>query len=307
MISEAIEPQRWPASRWWTLIGLVLAAQFGLIFWLGKPHVAARPPADSAPSLELSGPGAATVVALTDPSLLASLRREGFFGSSGAGATGVSDPADPSSKGAAQLLALTDPTLLALPHREGFSGAAWLFFSPQHLDSAEWSQAQRWLELGEGQFGSEFKDFMATNQFEALPSLQEQEVDLKFPAFEQPELLPVRSRLWLAGGLAERRLLVSPDLPPWPSREVLTNSVVTLWVDANGLPVSAPTLLPPGSGSADADQRALQEARQARFEPLRIFDPTDLMAGLAWGQLIFEWRTLPLPATNNAAEPNPPK
>jgi hypothetical protein len=107
--------------------------------------------------------------------------------------------------------------------------------------------------------------------------------------------------------LAERRLLASPDLPPWPSREVLTNSVVTLWVDANGQPVSAPTLFPPGSGSADADQCALQEARRARFEPLNTADPTDPMAGLTWGQLIFEWRTLPLPATNNAAEPNAPK
>ena len=87
---------------------------------------------------------------------------------------------------------------------------------------------------------------------------------------------------------------------------MLTNSVVTLWVSASGRPASAATLLA-GSGSVDADQRALQEARQARFERLNVADPTDPMAGLAWGQLIFEWRTLPLPATNNSPEPNLPK
>ena len=310
MISPAMEPQGWSTNRWWALIALVLAAQFALILWLGKPHPSASSRADFAPTLELTGPGAAQVVSLTDPSLLPLLRREGFFASPGSGAPPLLDPTEPSSG----VLALTDPTLLALPHREGFSGPAWLVFSPQEvlqkqmailqdLDSFEWSEAARWLELGEGQLGSEFRNFMATNQLDALPALHQQEVELKLPAFEQAELLPAHSRVWLAGGLAGRHWLAPPDLPPWPSREVLTNTVVTLLVSAAGQPVSAPTLVVPGSGSADADQRALREARQARFEPLQLADPTDPTAGLAWGQLIFEWRTLPLPATNNPAEP----
>lgn len=307
MMSESSSPQRWPASRWWTLIGVVLGAQLVLIFWLGKPHIIPPPRADSVPTLHLTGPGAASVLALTDPTLVSVLSSEGFFGPLGSDSTGVLGLTDPKSAAAAEVLALTDPTLFALPHVQGFSGAAWLIFSPTNFNSFAWADTPRYLDLGERQLGSEFKDFMATNQFEALSSLRQQELELKMPTFEQQELLPSHSRVLLAGDLANRHLVATPDLPAWPGREVLTNSVVTLLVNADGLPVSAPTLLPPGSGSPEADDRALDVARHARFNSLKVADPTQPMAGLAWGHLIFEWRTVPLSLTNPPIQSAPSK
>lgn len=287
MISEAIEPQRWSAARWWALVGLVLVTQFGLIFWLGKPHSVAPARTDSVPVLELSCGAGSGVDHWTW--------------------NGSVDPASAlSNLTPAQVMALADPTLLALPHWEGFSGPAWLIFTNQAFPSFEWSEASRWLELGEEQLGSGFKDFMATNQFDALPSLEQQKLALSLPAFEQAELPPAHSRLWLAGGLAGRRLLLSPDLPPWPSAEILTNTVVQLLVAADGTPVST-SLLKTRVAPNQADDYALREARKIRFEPINVADPSDPMAGLTWGQLVFEWHTLPLPPTNNAARPPSPK
>ena len=70
----------------------------------------------------------------------------------------------------------------------------------------------------------------------------------------------------LEGDLAQRRLLAPLDLRSWTSRDILTNSVVRLLVDAEGLPLSV-TLLS-GSGAQEADQHALDQAKAARFEPL---------------------------------------
>ena len=230
MISEAIEPRRWPATRWWTLIGSVLAGQVWLIFWLGKPHPDAPPPRGTAPQMELANSSAAQVLAQTDPGLLALLQRQGFSGS-------------PDS-GRACVLALRDPTLFALPHQEGFSGPAWLNAISPDFQSLVWSQTPRWLELGQGWVGSELRQFMATNQFDALRSLEQQELALKLPAHEQAELPPAQSRLRLAGGLSGRRLLGAPDLPSWPSGEMLTNSIVQLVVAADGAPVRPPCSRP---------------------------------------------------------------
>jgi len=59
-----------------------------------------------------------------------------------------------------------------------------------------------------------------------------------------------------------------------------------------------------GSGSPEADQHALQQAKTARFEPLsrNPAGPTpDPATQLSWGRLIFLWHTLPLPPTNTPA------
>lgn len=153
--------------------------------------------------------------------------------------------------------------------------------------------------------GVDFENFIATNQPQGLPTIAQPELTLKLPAVEESSPLPDRSRLHLEGALAGRRLLVSPELPSWPSAEILTNSVVQVLVDLDGNPYTA-TLLAK-SGSAEADQHAVREARHARFEPLSLADPAKPLAGLAWGQLIFEWHTLALPATNSTAESLPAK
>ena len=72
-------------------------------------------------------------------------------------------------------------------------------------------------------------------------------------------LLQDQSVLQLEDGLAQRRLLTPLQLKPWSNPDILTNSVVQVVVDAEGRPVSL-TLLS-GSGSAAADQYALEQAK----------------------------------------------
>ena len=79
--------------------------------------------------------------------------------------------------------------------------------------------------------------------------------------------------------------------------DVIAPSKVQVLVDEAGAVVSA-VLLPPDNraGAAaqydPADQRALELARAARFAP---------SSRLTVGQMIFNWRTVPPPATNAPA------
>jgi TonB family protein len=100
----------------------------------------------------------------------------------------------------------------------------------------------------------------------------------------------------VTGGLSDRRLLNQPaSLPSWPASDLLLNSEVQVWVDADGL-VLSPALLLPGSGSKEADHLALKLARAARFDPV-----ARTAARLTSGVLVFEWHTVPqtnaVPAT----------
>lgn len=281
MTGQTVEPQPWSTTRWGTLIGLVLATQLGLIFWLGRPQRVSPSVPELAPTLQLTEPRAAQVLALNDPTLFTLLPH------------------------AAQILALNDPTLFALPHREGFSGPAWLILPARDFRPFIWSEAPRWLDVVEGQLGSDFKAFMATNALESLPSFERPDLQLKVPEQAVSGSLPDHSTLRLMGALAARRLLMTPTLPSWPSAVMLTNSLVQLMVGADGKPISA-TLLAK-SGSSEADQHALRAARDARFAPLDTNDPTSPQAGISWGQLIFEWHSLPLTATNHPAQTGPLK
>lgn len=114
--------------------------------------------------------------------------------------------------------------------------------------------------------------------------------------------LPQKSSLRIEGGLAGRRLLTALDLPAWPARtnsaaelDMLTNSVIQAVVDSEGKPVSVTLLIPSGSGLQAADEYALAQARNFRFEPLPQADGQSdaphSLAGLTWGTLIFEWCT----------------
>ena len=101
----------------------------------------------------------------------------------------------------------------------------------------------------------------------------------------------------ITGSLAERALLTPVVLSSQTNSDLLTNSVVQMVVDSEGKPVSL-TLLS-GSGSPNADRQALEQARAARFNSVeRGLKPGATAQGLAWGQLIFEWNTLPVPPTN---------
>ena len=86
-------------------------------------------------------------------------------------------------------------------------------------------------------------------------------------------------------------------LTNWPAADVIAPSKVQVLVTPAGQVFSA-VLLPPDHGLETdphddrADQMALTLARSARFAP----------AGHAtFGQMIFNWQTVPLPTTNTPA------
>jgi TonB family protein len=183
-----------------------------------------------------------------------------------------------------QLWALNDPTLLALPNPHAFSGMAWLKFAPPPARPLEWTEPIEWLEPQFEKTAAAFRKFMATNQVE--PEQTSYRIQ---PQLLLPECIPLNVRTqsgWrIEGELAEWQLLTSIILPSWPAAAILTNTLVQIVVDAAGKPFSA-TLLPPGSGSAEADQHALDVAQRLRFKS------ASERGGLTWGTLVFEWNTV---------------
>ncbi len=184
---------------------------------------------------------------------------------------------------------LDDPTLFALPHLNGFAGAAWLPRPQIEFAPFRWTEPPRLLALSGDQLGASFQQQLALKDFPRL------EVEILPPS--EPTSLPPLDRTFitarrsvpsLGGELTHRRWLNAPTtLPSWPAADLLTNSVVQVWVDANGQILSTALLLP-GSGSKEADQLAIKLARNARFAPL----PGN-RAKLTPGTLIFEWHTVP--------------
>jgi TonB family protein len=100
------------------------------------------------------------------------------------------------------------------------------------------------------------------------------------------------STLQITGDLAQRRLLAEINLPSLPGNDVLRPGKVQALVDAAGSVISVALL--ESSGLELADSNALATARSARFAPA---------SRLTVGQMIFNWRTVPPPATNAPASP----
>jgi hypothetical protein len=206
----------------------------------------------------------------------------------------------------AELFTLSDPTLFALPHASGFSGAGWMRISRMELEPFQWSEPPRWLQLPAEQLGAAFSLFMQTNEFaHYLPELKSSP-QLTSPTAPPATAIPVgKSILLVEGELAGRKLLNAPALPEWPAVELLTGSIVQVLVDEAGTVIST-VLLPPGSGSRDADQSALTRARSARFAPLHSQLEDTVKPSNRWtrGRMIFQWFTIP-PARTNAPSVNP--
>jgi hypothetical protein len=200
-------------------------------------------------------------------------------------------------------LSLSDPTLFTLPHRKGFAGAAWLQIPPVPFHAFEWTEPPRWLAMPVDQPGAQLARLLETNGFASFQLELNPAPELTVPELEPEPALAARSELRLEGGLAQRRLLNVMELPSLPGSDLLTNSVVQVLADRAGDTVSV-TLLPPGSGSKEADQRALELAKAARFEPLPrdgAGGSANPAAGLSWGRMIFQWHTVPLAETNAPA------
>jgi TonB family protein len=202
----------------------------------------------------------------------------------------------------ADLLTLSDPTLFALPHRQGFSGLAWLQIPSQDFRAFQWSEDPRWLQLVVRRLGASLDRASESDAPNSVPRLARPAPRLAVGETLPPPAAPGPSMLRLEGDLAARRLIAPIDLPSWSSSDLLTNSVVQVIVDTEGRVASVPILLPPGSGDKEADDYALRQAKDARFEPVTPTGPSrrrDPMPRLTWGLMVFEWHTLPKPLTKS--------
>jgi len=191
---------------------------------------------------------------------------------------------------AGEWLALNDPTLFALPHQRDFASVVWLPLRTNEPPSFRWTEPPRWLPLSADGLGQAFNQFMQTSHFAGL------ELQLKSPVKPSAPASPVESApdqtstLQIQDNLAQRRLPDPVNLPSWPYADVLAPSVVQAVVDAAGNVVSTVLLSP--SGYDAADQHALELARAMRFIP---------SAQLTVGSMIFNWHSVPPPATNSPA------
>jgi TonB family protein len=202
----------------------------------------------------------------------------------------------------ADSLALRDPTLFVLPHPQALSAPAWLKAPQPEARAIKWPEPVNRTAPAIDQLGAALNRLVGTNDLIPLLPLARPEPRLVLPEFASQPVWTEQSAVRLEGALAQRRLITPLVLRSWSSRDILTNTVVQLIVDAEGVPRSA-TLLA-GSGSQEADQHALNQAKTVRFEPLSR-NPGSLTpaptAPLIWGRMVFLWHTLPLPPTNAPA------
>jgi hypothetical protein len=202
--------------------------------------------------------------------------------------------------GVEEILALNDPTLFLLPHREGFSGEAWLKTSRLEFQSVDWSERPRLLTWTGRPPGEDFGNSIQSNALTGFQPFTIPEPELE-PEYSAAEPISTNSTFRLEGALKNRRLLTPFTLRSWPNKDLLANSVVQVQVDARGDIFSAVLLAPPASQRSDADLLALELATHARFEPVQPAGPGRIKSSapeLTAGTIIFEWQTLPLPATN---------
>jgi hypothetical protein len=199
---------------------------------------------------------------------------------------------------ASELMALWDPTLFALPHRQGFSALVWNVRQPAETSAAPQAEPIEYLDFSDQGLGAIFNQFIATNRFEPPSPAVEPAPDLGMPNIISPQAVSAPSRMRVKGDLASRKLINRIIVPPMPHTEILAPTVIQIMVDADGRAVSPGAVVPPGSGSREADQRALELARSARFESIRPTGPGSSATqpgGLTDGRLIFEWQTVPMP------------
>jgi len=259
------EPQGkggWSLNRWLVLVALVFAVHIALLFAFASRTPMVSRAVTSAPTLKLAG-------------------------------------------GSDESLALNDPTLFALPRSGDFVTAAWS--QPPVLEQPSFRRPEppRWLPLSADELLAAFNRFMQTNNFfQATRFNPGPPPRLSTPAQPIEPALAQNSTMRVEGDLTQRRLLSPMNLPSWPYADVIAPSRVQLLVDEAGNVVAA-VLLPSDNNleavghNTDADQRALELARAARFAPA---------PRLTVGRMIFTWHTVPPPATNappTANEPNP--
>lgn len=195
----------------------------------------------------------------------------------------------------AELAIPADPTLFALANRREFTGLAWKRPATAGPHLPEWSESAGPLwSPWPTNLGAAPSYFLRSNSTAPLSVAAHLAPSLEGVVTSPP---PVRafSTLRMEGALAQRKPLALPSVPSWPHPDLLTNTVVRLTVNGEGLPISSFKIQT--SGSPGADEKAVGIARSLRFQP-------SAAERLDHGLLIFEWHTT-LPATPKGTGPTP--
>ncbi len=187
------------------------------------------------------------------------------------------------------------PMLLVTPNRDGFS-SVWLRASQITTQPAEWNgQPDGTLQQPLNPPGDEIEARVDSGSAKLASVLNRPELVPKTVGIP-PDAIS-ESTFAIEGDLERRTLLARPTLVSPVGDAALSNSIVEIDVNADGLVVDPPVIPPGGSSSsAETDAYARSIAMSLQFKPL---PRAGSLAECSWGRVVFQWRTLPSPATNN--------
>ncbi len=190
----------------------------------------------------------------------------------------------------------SDPALFALPGAHAFSGAAWLKNPGRGYDAGnlfEQKESPFWLTLNVGELGHGINRFVRSNTVAPMLGTEDSAPKVQTRLLAVADEAKTNSQLRVEGELASRHLLSSQELVAWPHTNILNNSVAQVAVNQSGMVILARLLWK--SGSEQADRSAMDAARRFQF--------TSDKRPIVWGNLIFDWHTLPVEATNATVQP----
>lgn len=192
-----------------------------------------------------------------------------------------------------ELIALGDPTLFVLPHPDDFGAPLWQHPADRIRPVFHYTEDPEFLKLNPETLGAAFQEFVQTNRFAPYAPDFKPALQLAAPALTD-EPAGTASTWRITGELARRPLLDTPALPALAYNDILPPSKVQVSVNAEGF-VASLVPLPP-ENAVEAKQRAevgetnaLRIARKLRFAPA---------AQATFGEIIFNWHTVPLLTTN---------
>ena len=193
------------------------------------------------------------------------------------------------------------PTLLVTPNQDGFS-SVWLRASDISNQPAEWNgQPDGTLQQPINPPGDEIQARVDSELAKSVSVLERPKPTLETVGIP-PDAIS-ESTFSIEGDLAQRPLLDRPKLISPVGDAALSNSIVEIDVNADGVVVDPPVIPPGGSsGSTETDPYARAADAYARSVAMSLqFKPlphAGLPADRTWGRVVFQWRTLPAPITN---------
>jgi len=191
--------------------------------------------------------------------------------------------------GANELIALGDPTLFARPNAHDAVTTFWRRMPNVKQPDFNRKESPHYLGPATADFGAAFRDYMRNNEAAGVTLNFKPAPKVSLPAAVFNNAMPQSTTLQITGDLARSRLLNPVELPSLPWTDVLGPTKVQALVDTAGNVASAVVL--DTSGDTDADQAALQLARNFRFAPA---------PRIMFGEITFIWHTVPtnaIPAT----------